>query len=416
VDALTGNAAALNAVQQGAAAYGDKMEHLNSVQDANGEITAGTIGQYEQQKIASDALLDSLNGQATANQQEISAQQALQEAIAGSSNAAQDNATRLQGLANAASAGNTAISLLKGALDALTGTAVSLGDAQVAVTQATETALHALDGQKDAAGNLTSALTDANGHLDQTTAAGAAAWSSLTQLSSADNTLIATMEQHGATADEVNKKDGELRDSFINTAMQMGFSADEATNLANQIYGIPSERKTEIDTDTAAATQKVADFQAAMAAIHDKSVKITTYLETAVRDSSATSATVNAAFRSIEARGGAIGGIVHKFADGGFQPMQGGIAQIVEPNTWRVIGDRVTDDEAYIPINSSARSLAILAQTAGRMGYGLADRSTPAAGKTDARSYQFNISAPSDPRAIASQIRGVQADLEFLHG
>jgi hypothetical protein len=40
--------------------------------------------------------------------------------------------------------------------------------------------------------------------------------------------------------------------------------------------------------------------------------------------------------------------------------MRGGIAQIVPPNTWRVIGDRVRDDEAYIPINNDPRSHAIL--------------------------------------------------------
>jgi hypothetical protein len=68
------------------------------------------------------------------------------------------------------------------------------------------------------------------------------------------------------------------------------------------------------------------------------------------------------------AAGLAAGGIVHAFANGGFEPMRGGIAQVVPPNTWRVIGDRVRDDEAYIPINQSPRSMDILAQTAQRMG------------------------------------------------
>lgn len=76
--------------------------------------------------------------------------------------------------------------------------------------------------------------------------------------------------------------------------------------------------------------------------------------------------------------GGAIGGIVKPYALGGFQPMQGGIAQVVQPNTWRVIGDRVTDDEAYIPINASARSQEILGQTAERMGYSLSGREVSA--------------------------------------
>ena len=47
------------------------------------------------------------------------------------------------------------------------------------------------------------------------------------------------------------------------------------------------------------------------------------------------------------------------------------IAAVVPPNTWRVVGDRMTDDEAFIPINNSARSKSILALTASRMGFGL---------------------------------------------
>lgn len=70
------------------------------------------------------------------------------------------------------------------------------------------------------------------------------------------------------------------------------------------------------------------------------------------------------------------GGILG-FAGGGvagrrLSPMRAGIAQIVAPNTWRVIGDRIRDDEAYVPINQSPRSLAILEETARRMGFSLA--------------------------------------------
>lgn len=44
-------------------------------------------------------------------------------------------------------------------------------------------------------------------------------------------------------------------------------------------------------------------------------------------------------------------------------------ARVVQPNTWRVVGDRASGAEAYIPITNNARSKAILAETAGRMGY-----------------------------------------------
>jgi hypothetical protein len=65
---------------------------------------------------------------------------------------------------------------------------------------------------------------------------------------------------------------------------------------------------------------------------------------------------------------GAIGGIVHAYANGGIEPMSGGIAQIMPPNRLRVIGDRVTDDEAFIPINRDLRSVAIWREAGQRMG------------------------------------------------
>lgn len=71
----------------------------------------------------------------------------------------------------------------------------------------------------------------------------------------------------------------------------------------------------------------------------------------------------------------AAGGLVKAHATGSIDsltPMRGGYAQIVPPNTWRVIGDRMRDDEAYIPINSSSRSVALLQETAHRMGFALA--------------------------------------------
>lgn len=63
------------------------------------------------------------------------------------------------------------------------------------------------------------------------------------------------------------------------------------------------------------------------------------------------------------------------YANGGnynrLRPMSANRAQIVGPDTWRVIGDRAIHDEAYIPINNSARSRALLNETARRMGFQL---------------------------------------------
>ena len=70
------------------------------------------------------------------------------------------------------------------------------------------------------------------------------------------------------------------------------------------------------------------------------------------------------------------GGVLGMAPGARLTPMPGGIAKIVPPNTWRVIGDRIRDDEAYIPMNQSRRSMDILATTAAQMGQSITPRRT----------------------------------------
>lgn len=74
----------------------------------------------------------------------------------------------------------------------------------------------------------------------------------------------------------------------------------------------------------------------------------------------------------------ASGGIVKAYRQGGFhpRPMAANRAEIVKPKTFRLIGDRPKDDEAFIPINNSARSRMLLATTARRMDFDLVPRRT----------------------------------------
>jgi hypothetical protein len=44
------------------------------------------------------------------------------------------------------------------------------------------------------------------------------------------------------------------------------------------------------------------------------------------------------------------------------------IAEMVPASSWRVVGDRSDVPEAYIPLDGSPRSMAILAETMRRMG------------------------------------------------
>ncbi|WP_103381941.1 hypothetical protein [Pseudonocardia dioxanivorans] len=114
-------------------------------------------------------------------------------------------------------------------------------------------------------------------------------------------------------------------------------------------------------------------------------------IDNAARDRTATiyvkSVVLNQPSASVRVAGQqeyARGAIVSPMAHGGLianapgrylRPMSGSFAQIVPPNTWRVVGDRLRDDEAFIPLNASRRSRSILGQAADRMGYGLVPRS-----------------------------------------
>jgi hypothetical protein len=142
----------------------------------------------------------------------------------------------------------------------------------------------------------------------------------------------------------------------------------------------------------------------ALAAIVDKDVKITANNQQAIQAiqqvqqylNSLQDKTVTVTVQTVQAGAGGMitqpmaqGGITYSnqlgrylpMAAGGslmghrLTPMSGSRAAIVPANTWRVIGDRPTGPEAFIPINHSASSRALLNETAKRMGQMIVPRS-----------------------------------------
>lgn len=134
-----------------------------------------------------------------------------------------------------------------------------------------------------------------------------------------------------------------------------------ATDATTQINAIPATHKTTLTIDDAAALAEIQNFIQQINSIPTSHVT--------------TLSTVQGA-----AGGGiimkmAIGGVVPMADGGAFSPMGADRAAIVPPNTMRLIGDRPVDDEAFIPINNSGVSQAILTETASRMGYNVAPMS-----------------------------------------
>lgn len=153
----------------------------------------------------------------------------------------------------------------------------------------------------------------------------------------------------------------------------------KANELKSMIDGIIAVLTADANTDP--ATQKAKDAEAAINALRP--------LIPVDADLAEAEAQVNAWIKTQEAKrvrisimasgGLAAGGIVpaQRFASGGMhsvRKMRGGFAQMVPPNSWRIVGDRARDDEAYIPINRSRRSRHLLGVTAQRMGFELVRR------------------------------------------
>jgi len=180
---------------------------------------------------------------------------------------AKNNADRLDNMGNVLKNAKTDVDQFKMALDILTGAHVSLLQVEASVSEAVAASTGAMKG-------LSGSVLDATGELNVNSDAGRKAMQVLFGIRDSGNQLISTMEQQGATTDEVTKRDAQLRESFIKSAGQMGISKDAANRLADSILGIPAARKTEITADTHQATTAVADVQNRIDNLHGKEVLV----------------------------------------------------------------------------------------------------------------------------------------------
>jgi hypothetical protein len=258
----------------------------------------------------------------------------------------------------------SASDLLKASFDSLNGIALTSAQANIAWTQTLA--------------DLKIAADNGSTSLDINTSAGADnAAQFVDAATKARDFAAAVGDTSGPEAGRAKLE--ELRGALVNQAVQTGFSRDAVSGLIDTILQVPA------DTTTAAHLNDLATpgLTAVNSFLDRTNGRVAT-----VTVNSVTNEIVNRILNNqsstyrgeapsggnlvgLPKLGGAIGGVLNAYASGGFEPMRGGIAQVVGPNTWRVIGDRVTDDEAYIPINDDRRSQDILSITAARMGYGL---------------------------------------------
>ncbi|MEV6908023.1 hypothetical protein [Amycolatopsis sp. NPDC051071] len=97
------------------------------------------------------------------------------------------------------------------------------------------------------------------------------------------------------------------------------------------------------------------------------------------------------------------GNILKFFAGGGFEGLSSmsSMAQIVPPNTWRVVGDNMRVPESYIPLDPrSGRSQRLLDETNARMG-----RGSPGGGVVNNFTTTVHTAAV-EPYAVAAAVSG----------
>ncbi|HEV7651330.1 MAG TPA: phage tail tape measure protein [Actinophytocola sp.] len=86
------------------------------------------------------------------------------------------------------------------------------------------------------------------------------------------------MNKNGRSTDEVNKVVNNARARFIALAQKMGYSRDEAINLANSLKLIPRKVDTTVVLRAQAARANLDAYQRALNNLHDKTVTVTTYV------------------------------------------------------------------------------------------------------------------------------------------
>jgi len=139
------------------------------------------------------------------------------------------------------------------------------------------------------------------------------------------------------------------RKTLIDRAIDLGATADEAENLADQIYGIPDKVEIEAILETSKAKNALWDLQRRLTNFTNNRYVVD----------------VGGNVRGLTNH--ADGGIV-QFANGGMHESH--VAQIARAGTVRVWAEPETGGEAYIPLAKSkrARSNQVMAETAAVLG------------------------------------------------
>jgi TP901 family phage tail tape measure protein len=194
--------------------------------------------------------------------------------------------------------------------------------------------------------------------LDTNTEAGRTNMGMLVDLAKdAEDAARAQFDLDGNT-DNYRKTLESSRDALIKRAEDLGYTRDQAEDLADQIFKIPSETEWKLIADTSRARTQISQFVADSSA-RTITIGVTTYSKL---PGGGLSVKVAGSPWTAQAEGS-----VRYYANGG---RENHVAQMARAGEWRVWAEDETGGESYVPHHPSkrARSEQIMQETAAILG------------------------------------------------
>jgi TP901 family phage tail tape measure protein len=400
------------------------------VNPESGNITR----QYNEQGLAALELIDVLEEYGGKTDEAQQQQKELDEAIANGTASMLDAtdsgraiAGAMQVLADRTSTADDKARALKDALDALTGGTISLEQAQARVNEVLAGLRDRFGENVDKTKGWGAALLNADGSINTVTENGRNLLDTMDDLTEsmadvAQKSFDAARAQGDDIPTALAKAQAAaqgVRDGFVAQADVLGLTAEQAKALADRYGLLPEQVSTLINSPGMDSTQvemlllrqlvdavppdkpivvrslsdeakqKLLDLGFTVRTLPDGTVQVVANtraaldaLDEATRPRTVTitaiyKQTSQTPYGTMNPLGSysALGNIVAPaYAAGGIHkltPMRAGIATVVPPNSWRIVGDRLRNDEFYIPDDEAPRSLAIGAEWARRRGFAL---------------------------------------------
>lgn len=331
-------------------------------------------------------------------------------------------------LANRTSTADDKARALKDAMDALTGGTLSLEQAQAKVNDLLASLADRFGQNVDKTKGWGQELVNADGSINTFTENGRTLLDTVDDLGAAmADVAQRTFETARAQGDDMPTAMAKaqaaaqgVRDGFVAQSEVLGLLPEQVQALADRYGLVPEQVATLINTPGMDSTQqelillkalvdqvppdkpihvrslsdeakaKLQDLGFTVRTLPDGTVEVVANTQ-AARDELADvtkprTVTITAIYRGtsqtpygtmnpLGSYGNARGNIIATgYANGGVHrltPMQAGLAAVVPPNTWRIVGDRIRDDEFYIPDNGDPRSMALGSEWARRRGMAL---------------------------------------------